>query len=197
MWGCTSFCQAGTSFPHQHLTDQCGQDEITHQPLWLPLSGVSTLLLFRFLPLSLLTPGPCPGSSVLSSHVFRGSSGLWGWSLRLPFLLRYLMLSHHLTKIMDFQRRLKQWSTTPFAWSYSQSCYFSLVRVADSGHFRFPHVRSVPLHHTPFGSESCVQSAFRKKGATHIHRGTPQTEIILLRRNTLTAVWVHTDSVQP
>lgn len=54
-----------------------------------------------------------------------------------------------------------------------------------------------PLHHIPFGRESCVQSAFRKKGARHIHRGSPQTEITLLRRNTLTTVWVHTDSMQP
>lgn len=165
----------------------------------LPLTDVSTLLLFSFLPLSLLTPGPCPGLYVFSSHVFWGSSGIWGWSLRLPFLLRFLMLSHHLTEMMDFQRRLKKWCATPSAWSYSYSCYFSLGRVADSGHFRFPHVRS-PCHpnfHTPFGRESCMQSAFMKKGATHIHRETLQTEIALLRRNTLMDVWVHTDSVQP
>lgn len=107
------------------------------------LSDVSTLLLFGFLPLSLLTPGPCPGLYVLFSHVFWGSSGLWGWSLRLPFLLRYLMLSHQLSEIMDFQRRLKQWSATPSAWSYSYSLL--LLLIAESGRLTWLRVRTCPV----------------------------------------------------
>lgn len=164
--------------------------QITHQPLSLPLSGVPTLLLFSFLPLSLLIPGPYPGSYVLSSHVFWGSSGHRGW------YLRYLMLSHHLSEMIfrgDSSSEAPHFPheaiASPATSHWQTHLGGSEDMSACSPIWGPPATR---LSYTIWQRVPCAVS-IQEEGSYE----TPQTEITLLRRNTLTAVRMHTDSVQP
>lgn len=144
-----------------------------------------------FSPTFTLIPGPCPGSYVLSSHVFWGSSGYWGW------YLRYLMLSHHLSEIMIFREDSSSEAphlpheaiASPVTSHWQTHLGGSEDMSACSPIWGPPATR---LSYTIWQRVLCAVS-IQEEGSYE----TPKTEITLLRRNTLTAVRMHTDSVQP